>query len=289
MNFAAETHVDRSIGGPRTFLRTDILGTHTLLEAVRELGIAAHGAGLAPTRSTARIETGAFCESRPHRPVEPVLGEQGRRRPAGARLPHAPSARRRSSRAARNTYGPYQYPEKLIPLFVTNALEGQQLPLYGDGLNVRDWLHVDDHADGIDVVLRDGAPGRGLQHRRRQRAHQPRDHAPSSSTSSARATSSSARHRPPRPRPPLLHRLRQGSRGWAGSREVDFEAGLRDTIGWYRDNRVVAADQVGRVARVLRAPVRRARLICRPAPCRPSRIRARSRPGSPRARASTAT
>ncbi len=124
-----------------------------------------------------------------------------------------------------NTYGPYQYPEKLIPLFVTNALEGGKLPLYGDGLNVRDWLHVDDHADGIEAALLHGCPGEvynigggnertnleiTADHPRRARAGLRRDR--------------QARHRPPRPRPPLLDRCAKAREdlGWQPS--VDFEA-----------------------------------------------------------------
>ena len=75
-----------------------------------------------------------------------------------------------------NNFGPYQYPEKVIPLFVTNLLDGLKVPLYGDGLNVRDWCYVDDNCRAVDLVLREGEGGRGLQHRRRQRDHQPRAH-----------------------------------------------------------------------------------------------------------------
>ena len=88
-----------------------------------------------------------------------------------------------------NNYGPYQYPEKIVPLFITNAIDDQPLPVYGDGLNVRDWLYVDDNCAGIDLVLREGVPGRGLQHRRRQRGRRTSPSRTASSSCSARAPS----------------------------------------------------------------------------------------------------
>ena len=158
VNFAAETHVDRSIADPEAFLRTDIMGTHTLLEAVRELGIG----------RMVQVSTDEVYGS-----VDERLLRRGRppRRPPAPTRPPRPAATCRCSpitaptgvpvmiTRGSNTYGPYQYPEKLIPLFVTNALEGEKLPLYGDGLNVRDWLHVDDHCAGIEFVLEHGEPG----------------------------------------------------------------------------------------------------------------------------------
>ena len=120
-----------------------------------------------PTRSTATSSRRLVDGGRPAAPLEPVLRVEGGRRPAGARLRSHVRGRRAVTRGS-NTYGPRQYPEKLLPLFVTNALDGQPLPVYGDGRQVRDWLHVDDHCAGIELVLREGEAGRGLQRRRRQ-------------------------------------------------------------------------------------------------------------------------
>ena len=157
MNFAAETHVDRSIAEPEAFLHTDILGTHTLLEVVRERGIG-RMVQVSTDEVYGSIDDGSFCETDRIHPSSPYSASK-----AGGDLQvlayfttfGTPALITRGS----NTYGPYQYPEKLIPLFVTNALEGGKLPLYGDGLNVRDWLHVDDHCRGIAIVCAKGEPG----------------------------------------------------------------------------------------------------------------------------------
>ena len=157
VNFAAETHVDRSISGPQDFISTDVLGTHTLLEAVRELAIARY-VQISTDEVYGSTETGSFTEESDLAPSSPYSASK-----AGAdllvlayhRTYGAPVLITRSS----NNYGPWQYPEKIIPLFITNAIDGQALPVYGDGLNVRDWLYVDDNCAGIDAVLRKGALG----------------------------------------------------------------------------------------------------------------------------------
>jgi dTDP-glucose 4,6-dehydratase len=157
VNFAAETHVDRSIAEPEAFLHTDILGTHTLLEAVRERDIAKM-VQVSTDEVYGSIESGSFCETDCVRPSSPYSASK-----AGGDLQvlayHTTYGTPALITRGSNTYGPYQYPEKLIPLFVTNALEGGKLPLYGDGMNVRDWLHVSDHADGIEAALLHGEPG----------------------------------------------------------------------------------------------------------------------------------
>ena len=157
VNFAAETHVDRSISGPQDFISTDVLGTHTLLEAVRELEIARY-VQISTDEVYGSTETGSFTEESDLAPSSPYSASK-----AGAdllvlayhRTFGTPVLITRSS----NNYGPWQYPEKIIPLFITNAIDEQALPVYGDGLNVRDWLYVDDNCAGIDAVLRKGALG----------------------------------------------------------------------------------------------------------------------------------
>ncbi len=167
LNFAAETHVDRSIDGPGAFVRTNINGTYELLEASR-----AHVAALAPAAreafrflhvSTDEVygtlgETGLFSEETPYAPNSPYAASK-------AAADHLVRAWRETYGLATlltncsNNYGPYQFPEKLIPLMILTALEGKPLPIYGDGGNVRDWLHVEDHCRGILLVLEKGAPG----------------------------------------------------------------------------------------------------------------------------------
>lgn len=157
VNFAAETHVDRSIAEPEAFLHTDILGTHTLLEVVRALGIP-RMVQVSTDEVYGSIDTGAFRETDPILPSSPYSASK-----AGGDLQvlayHTTYGLPVMITRGSNTYGPYQYPEKLIPLFVTNALEGEKLPLYGDGENVRDWLHVDDHARGLVDAAMHGTPG----------------------------------------------------------------------------------------------------------------------------------
>jgi dTDP-glucose 4,6-dehydratase len=157
VNFAAETHVDRSISGPQDFIRTDVLGTHTLLEAVRTMEGARY-LQISTDEVYGSTETGAFTEESDLDPSSPYSASK-----AGGdllvlayhRTFGTPVLVTRSS----NNYGAWQYPEKIVPLFITNAIDGEPLPVYGDGLNVRDWLHVEDNCTGIDLVLREGVPG----------------------------------------------------------------------------------------------------------------------------------
>ena len=167
LNFAAETHVDRSIDGPGAFIHTNVTGTYVLLEASR-----AHAAALPPAErerfrflhvSTDEVygtlgSTGLFSEETPYAPNSPYAASKA----AADHLVRAwhetyglPTLLTNCS----NNYGPNQFPEKLIPLMILNALEGKPLPIYGDGGNVRDWLHVEDHCRGILLVLEKAAPG----------------------------------------------------------------------------------------------------------------------------------
>jgi dTDP-glucose 4,6-dehydratase len=157
VNFAAETHVDRSIHRPDDFIKTDVYGAFTLLEASR-----AHGLLLYIQISTdevyGHIPKGSATEKSPLMPTNPYSASK-----AGAdRLCYSYFATYKLPviiTRASNNYGPYQYPEKLIPLFITNALENNPLPLYGDGLQMRDWLYVEDHCDAINFLITNGTVG----------------------------------------------------------------------------------------------------------------------------------
>jgi dTDP-glucose 4,6-dehydratase len=157
VNFAAESHVDRSIGAPDDFIRTDIFGAFVLLEAARQHKIRKF-IQISTDEVYGSIENGAFKETDPLMPSSPYSASK-----AGAdRLAYSyfvtyglPVIITRCS----NNFGPYQYPEKLIPLFVTNALEDKPLPIYGDGMNVRDWIYVEDHCDAIDFLFEHGKEG----------------------------------------------------------------------------------------------------------------------------------
>jgi dTDP-glucose 4,6-dehydratase len=158
VNFAAETHVDRSITGPAVFVETNAGGTNVLLDAARE-----HGVGRFVQVSTDEVygslgSEGRFTEETPLAPNSPYAASKA----AADLLVRAyhqtfglPAIITRCS----NNYGPYQFPEKLIPLMISNAIAGKSLPVYGDGSNVRDWLHVRDHCAAVDLVLRKGRPG----------------------------------------------------------------------------------------------------------------------------------
>jgi dTDP-glucose 4,6-dehydratase len=157
VNFAACSHVDRSLVEPDEFLKTDVFGVFTLLEAVREARIRRF-VQISTDEVYGSVERGSSRESDPLRPSNPYSASK-----AGGDLlalaywhtHRTPVLITRSS----NNFGPYQYPEKVIPLFVTNALDDQALPLYGDGRNVRDWLYVLDNCAAIDLVLRQGKDG----------------------------------------------------------------------------------------------------------------------------------
>src|SRR2546425_627989 len=157
VNFAAETHVDRSILTAEDFGRTEFRGTQVLLEHLRETGIRL--VQVSTDEVYGDLEAGGSSkETDPLRPSSPYSAAKAAGDlliPAYARTFGVNASVTRGS----NTYGPNQYPEKLIPLFVTNALDGEPLPLYGDGRQVRDWLHVEDHCAAIEHVLREGAPG----------------------------------------------------------------------------------------------------------------------------------
>jgi dTDP-glucose 4,6-dehydratase len=157
VNFAAESHVDRSLMEPAAFLRTDVFGVFTLLEAVRDLRIP-RLVHISTDEVYGSVASGSSREGDPLRPSNPYSASK-----AGGDLlalaywhtHRVPVVITRSS----NNFGPYQYPEKVIPLFITNAIDDAPLPLYGDGRNVRDWLYVLDNCAAIDLVLRRGVDG----------------------------------------------------------------------------------------------------------------------------------
>lgn len=158
INFAAETHVDRSISSPGNFIHTNVVGTEVLLESARRNGV----------KRFVQISTdevygslgpeGAFTEKSPIDPSSPYSASK-----AGADLLALAAYKTFGQEVVvtrcSNNYGPYQFPEKLIPLMITNALADKKLPVYGDGLNVRDWIHVEDHCRAVMAVLLDGTPG----------------------------------------------------------------------------------------------------------------------------------
>ncbi len=159
VHFAAESHVDRSILGAAEFVRTNVVGTQTLLDAaLRHHGAFGSFLHISTDEVYGSIERGSWPETDPLRPNSPYSAAK-----AGSDLLALAYHRThgldvRVTRCS-NNYGHHHFPEKLIPLFITNLLDGRKVPLYGDGLNVRDWLHIDDHVQGIELVRTKGRPG----------------------------------------------------------------------------------------------------------------------------------
>ena len=234
MNFAAETHVDRSIGDPEGFIRTDIYGAYTLLEAARERKVKAF-VQISTDEVYGSVASGQSRETDALMPSNPYSASKA----AADRLAYSYFATYRLpvfiSRAS-NNFGPRQYPEKVIPLFVTNALSDEPLPLYGDGQNVRDWLYVTDHCAALDVMLERGTPGEvyniggGSERRNIEITEMILDR--------LRKPRTLLRHvqdRPGHDRRYALDCSRIQALGW--SPRVRFEEGLERTVSWYADNR----------------------------------------------------
>ncbi|MBK3625491.1 dTDP-glucose 4,6-dehydratase [Streptomyces sp. MBT49] len=235
VHFAAESHVDRSIDGAGAFVRTNVLGTQTLLDAALR-----HGVGPFVHVSTdevyGSIETGAWTEEQPLSPNSPYAASKASSDLIALAHHRTHGLDVRVTRCS-NNYGPRQYPEKVIPLFVTNLLDGEQVPLYGDGRHVRDWLHVEDHCRGVDLVRTKGRPGEvynlggGTQLSNRELTGLLLD--------ACGAGWDRVRHVEDRKGHDLRYCV-----DWTKARDElgyrprhDFTAGLAGTVAWYRDHR----------------------------------------------------
>lgn len=234
INFAAESHVDRSILWAGEFIRTNVLGANALLDAARR-----HGVGRFVQVSTdetyGSIEVGSFRETDALEPSSPYSASK-----AGADLLARAYVRTYGlpvviTRAS-NTFGPYQYPEKIIPLFVTNLLEDRPVPLYGDGLNVRDWTYVEDVCTGVHVALERGEAG-GIYNiaAGNERTNLELTEALLGLLGKPRSLISWVEDRPGHDRRYSVDTSRVRALGWAP--RWTFEEALRTTVEWYRDNR----------------------------------------------------
>lgn len=232
VNFAAESHVDRSLEAPGQFILTDVYGTFALMEASRD----AHHARFLQVSTDevyGEVVSGSSKESDPLQPRSPYSASKA----SAEMLVNAyrasygfPAIITRGS----NTYGPYQYPEKIIPLFITNALDDLPLPVYGDGSAVRDYLHVSEHAMGIDVALRRGEAGGdyNIGFGGETSCVAVAD-AVLRLLGKPQTLKQYVRDRPGHDRRYSLDSSRLRSVGWAP--RISFEEGLRSTIGWYVD------------------------------------------------------
>ncbi|OYU92372.1 MAG: dTDP-glucose 4,6-dehydratase [Bradyrhizobiaceae bacterium PARB1] len=251
IHLAAESHVDRSIIGPSDFITTNVLGTYTLLEAAREYFSSLKGARRANFRlvhvSTDEVygslgQMGHFTEDTPYRPSSPYSASKA----ASDHLAHAwhttyglPVVVSNCS----NNYGPYQFPEKLIPLMILNAIEERPLPVYGTGANIRDWLYVGDHAEGLIRLLTHGRPGEsynfgGNSERSNLDVVNCISEIYDDIASPPVPTRSLITFVQDRPGHDLRYAIDAGKAsrelGWKPSRT--FEEGLRATVEWYVDN-----------------------------------------------------
>jgi dTDP-glucose 4,6-dehydratase len=234
VNFAAETHVDRSIHGAAEFIQTDVLGTYVLLRRAAEL--TARFVQVSTDEVYGDVEPGySSHEDDPLVPSSPYSASK-----AGGDLQVVSAVRTFGINASvtrgSNTYGPNQYPEKILPLFATNALDGEALPLYGDGRQIRDWLHVEDHCAGIDVVLRNGEPGAIYNvgadepHENVELTQKIIEH-----TGADPALVRHVEDRAGHDRRYAVDTTRLRGLGWAPRHSWD--EGIRATIEWYRANR----------------------------------------------------
>lgn len=165
VHFAAESHVDRSISAPDAFIETNVVGTHSLLKAARSVWLQGSGTehrfhhiSTDEVYGSLAATDPAFSETTQYAPNSPYSASKAASDHL-VRAYHHTFGMNTTTTNCSNNYGPYQYPEKLIPLFLINALHGKSLPIYGDGMNVRDWLHVEDHCRGIEAAILRGSPG----------------------------------------------------------------------------------------------------------------------------------
>lgn len=233
VNFAAESHVDRSIANPTEFIETDIFGAYNLLEQARKQGVKRF-CQISTDEVYGSVEEGSSKETDELKPRNPYSASK-----AGAdRLAYSFWATynldvviTRSS----NNYGPYQYPEKVIPLFVTNLIEGKKVPLYGDGLNKRDWLYVVDNCEAVDLVLQKGKAGEvynigaGNEYTNLELTKTILEH-----TGKGDEMIEHVKDRPGHDRRYALDCSKMNALGW--NAKTDFSSGLKATVEWYKEN-----------------------------------------------------
>ena len=233
VNFAAETHVDRSIHGPQDFIITNVVGTQTILDACLRHGIA-RTVHIGTDEVYGSIDAGSWTENEPLLPNSPYSAAKA----AAEMLVRAyfvTYGLNVSSTRCSNNYGPYQFPEKVVPLFVTNLIDGGKVPLYGDGMNVRDWLHVDDHCRGVAIVIAKGQAGEayniggGLELNNRELTEQVLA-AMGADWSSVQPVEDRKGH----DRRYSVDDSKVRALGYAPQHQ--FEEGLAETVAWYRAN-----------------------------------------------------
>jgi dTDP-glucose 4,6-dehydratase len=235
INFAAESHVDRSIQDSGPFVRTNVVGTQVLLDAAREAGVSRYLQVSTDEVYGSLGATGLFTEETPLAPNSPYAASKAAADLLVRSYVHTfglPAVITRCS----NNYGPYQFPEKLIPLFITNLLRDEPVPVYGDGLNVRDWIHVRDHCAAIDRVWRDGRVGEVYNAGgHNERTNLDLTYALLEAVGKPRSLIRYVKDRPGHDRRYAIDsRKIERELGWKP--RVPFEEGLRETVQWYQEH-----------------------------------------------------
>jgi dTDP-glucose 4,6-dehydratase len=232
INFAAETHVDRSISDPEGFIVTNMQGTHVLLEAARARGL--RYVQVSTDEVYGSIEHGSFTETSPLHPSSPYSATKTGADLLVSSYYHTYGLETVICRGS-NSYGPYQHPEKLIPLMILNALSGDRLPVYGDGRNVRNWLYVEDFGRGIGTVLAQGAPGEAYNcGGPDERENIDVVHMILELAGAPESLVDFVTDRPGHDRRYSLSSEKLGGLGWEPL--TRFDQGLERTVQWYRDN-----------------------------------------------------
>ncbi|QEH31562.1 dTDP-glucose 4,6-dehydratase [Aquisphaera giovannonii] len=236
VNFAAESHVDRSIDDATPFLRTNVLGTQTLLDAARAAKVPRYvQVSTDEVYGTLGPRDPAFEETTPLAPNSPYSASKAAADFLVRAAYHTHGMDTVITRCS-NNYGPYQFPEKLIPLFITNALDGKPLPVYGDGMQVRDWIHVRDHCRGVAAALRRGRPGEVYNFGgRSERYNMDVTKAVLELTGRPETLIRHVTDRPGHDRRYAVNCAKSESElGW--KQTVTFEQGLAETVEWYKAN-----------------------------------------------------
>jgi dTDP-glucose 4,6-dehydratase len=234
INYAAETHVDRSILDPKAFLMTDVLGTYNLLEATKKFGIKKM-VQVSTDEVFGSIETGAFTEESNFLPNSPYAAAKA----GGDLLCRAYFKTYQTPVVVThscNFYGTHQYPEKLIPLFITNLLEGKKVPLYGDGHQVREWIHTSDHCRAIDMIMHQGVVGEVYNiGSGTEKTNVEITNLILSAFGLKEEMIERVKDRPGHDeRYAIDHSKLTKELGWKP--EKDFETGLKETVEWYKEN-----------------------------------------------------
>lgn len=236
INFAAETHVDRSVADSAGFIKTNIEGTRVLLEAAKEKNIRFHHISTDEVFGHLEMDDSKFNEETPHNPRSPYSASKAAADHLVRAYFHTHNTPITISNCS-NNYGPYQHPEKLIPNFITKILTGRKLPLYGEGKNIRDWIHVDDHNRGVDMIIKKGKIGESYclgggneltNLELTKKILKLMD-----------AGEDQIEFVKDRPGHDLRYAIDyskiKNDLGW--NPEIDFEEGLRETIKWYKNNK----------------------------------------------------